>query len=123
MESLGTSPGALPFRGLVFQLVCHFHRYGAYSSKSTLHPKTESCFQDGACSVSSFKSIQNAPSKYKMKRKKKEIKESHIYLIGMSKDKNRENGEKTIFLKIMTEKFLELMKDIFLILDSQKGCK
>ena len=64
-------------------------------------------------SVSSFKSIQNAPSKYKMKRKKKEIKESHIYLIGMSKDKNRENGEKTIFLKIMTEKFLELMKDIF----------
>ena len=58
-----------------------------------------------------------------MKRKKKEIKESHIYLIGMSKDKNRENGEKTIFLKIMTEKFLELMKNIFLILDSQKGCK
>ena len=49
-----------------------------------------------------------------MKRKKKEIQESHIYLIGMSKDKNRENGEKTIFLKIMTEKFLELMKDIFL---------
>ena len=51
MDSLGRSPGALPSRGLVFQLVCHFHRYGAYSSKSTLSPKTESCFQDGTCSV------------------------------------------------------------------------
>ena len=55
MESLGTSPGALPSGGggwgLVFQLVCRFHRYWAYSSKSTVWPKTESCFQDGACSV------------------------------------------------------------------------
>ena len=48
------SPGALPSGGLVFQLVCRFHRYGAYSSKSTVQPKTESCFQDGACSASSF---------------------------------------------------------------------
>ena len=45
------SPGALPSRGLVFQLVCRVHRYWAYSSKSTVRPKTESCFQDGACSV------------------------------------------------------------------------
>ena len=45
------SSGALPSRGLVFQLVCHFHRYWAYSSKSTVWPKMESCFQDGACSV------------------------------------------------------------------------
>ena len=36
------SPGALPARGLVFQLVCHFHRYWAYSSKSTVQPKMES---------------------------------------------------------------------------------
>ena len=28
-----------------------FHRYWAYSSKSTVRPKMESCFQDGACSV------------------------------------------------------------------------
>ena len=37
--------------GLIFQLVCRFHRYWAYSSKSTVQPKMESCFQDGACSV------------------------------------------------------------------------
>ena len=48
------SSGALLSRGLVFQLVCHFHRYWAYNSKSTVRPKMESCFQDGACSVSSF---------------------------------------------------------------------
>ena len=48
------SPGALPSGGLVFQLVCRFHRYWAYSSKSTVRPKMESCFQDRACSVSSF---------------------------------------------------------------------
>ena len=48
-------PWALPFRGLVFQLVCRFHRYWAYSSKSTVQPKRESCFQDRACSVSSIK--------------------------------------------------------------------
>ena len=51
MESLGRSPRALPSGGLVFQLVCHFHRYWASSSKSTVGPKMESCFQDGACSV------------------------------------------------------------------------
>ena len=48
------SPGALPSRGLVFQLVYCFHRYWAYSSKSTVWPKMEPCFQDRACSVSSF---------------------------------------------------------------------
>ena len=37
--------------GLVFQLNCRFHRYWAYSSKSTVRPKMESCFQDGACSL------------------------------------------------------------------------
>ena len=37
--------------GLVFQLVCRFHKYWAYSSKSTVQPKMESCFRDGACSV------------------------------------------------------------------------
>ena len=35
-------------------MVCHFHRYWAYSSKSTVRPKMESCFQDGACSVCFF---------------------------------------------------------------------
>ena len=45
------SPGALPSRGLVFQLVCPFHRYWAFSSKSMVQPKMESCFQDRACSV------------------------------------------------------------------------
>ena len=45
------SPGALPSGGLVFQLVCRFHRYWAYRSKSTVPPKTEFCFQEGACSV------------------------------------------------------------------------
>ena len=54
MESLGMSPGALPSGdGLVFQLVYHFHRYWAYSSKSTVWPKMESCFQDGTCSICS----------------------------------------------------------------------
>ena len=50
------SPGPLPSEGLVFQLVCRFHRYWAYSSKSTVQPKMESCFQDRAYSVSSFTS-------------------------------------------------------------------
>ena len=54
MEYLGTSPGALPSRDLVSQLVCCLHRYQAYNSNSTVWPKMESCFQDGACSVSSF---------------------------------------------------------------------
>jgi len=54
VESLGRSPGALPSGGLVFQLVCRFHRYWAYSSKSTFWPKMESCFQDRACSVYFF---------------------------------------------------------------------
>ena len=48
------SPWALPSGGLVFQLVCCFHRYWANSSKSTVQLKMESCFQDRACSVSSF---------------------------------------------------------------------
>ena len=51
MKSPGTSPGAFPSGCLVFQSVCHFHRYWAYNSKSTVWPKMESCFQDGACSV------------------------------------------------------------------------
>ena len=51
------SPGALPSGGLVFQMVCRFHRYWAYSSKSTVRPKMESCFQDRACFVSSFSQI------------------------------------------------------------------
>ena len=33
---------------------CLFHRYWAYSSKSTVRPRMESCFQDRACFVSSF---------------------------------------------------------------------
>ena len=45
------SPEALPSGGLVFQLVCHFRRYWPYSSKSTVRPKMESCFQDRACFV------------------------------------------------------------------------
>ena len=49
------SPGALPSRGLVFQLICRFQRYWAYSSKSTVQPTMESCFQDRTCSVSSFR--------------------------------------------------------------------
>ena len=36
---------------LVFQFACHFHRYRAHRSKSTVWPKMESCFQDGTCSV------------------------------------------------------------------------
>ena len=51
MESLGTSLGLFHPGGLVFQLVCLFHRYWAYSSKFTVRPKMESCFQDGACSA------------------------------------------------------------------------
>ena len=50
------SPRALPSGGLVIQLVCRFHRYWAYSSKATVQPKMDSCFQDRACSVSSFNS-------------------------------------------------------------------
>ena len=49
------SPRALPFGGLVSQLICRFHRYWVDSSKSTVQPKMESCLQDRACSVSSFK--------------------------------------------------------------------
>ena len=45
------SPRALPSGGLVFQWVYRFHRYWAYSSKSTVRPKMESCFKDGTCSV------------------------------------------------------------------------
>ena len=44
------SLGLFHLGGLVFQLVCR-NRYWAYSSKSTVQPKMESCFQDGACSV------------------------------------------------------------------------
>ena len=54
MESLGTSPGALPSgggRGSGFPVGNRFHRYWANSSKSTVWPKMEFCFQDGACSV------------------------------------------------------------------------
>ena len=47
------SPVALPSGGLVFHLVC-FHRYWACGSKFTVWPMMESCFQNGACSVSSF---------------------------------------------------------------------
>ena len=42
-------------RGLLFQLVCHFHRYWAYSSKSTVCSRMESCFQEPVLSVSSFR--------------------------------------------------------------------
>ena len=45
------SPGVFHPGGLVFQLVYNFHRYWAYSSKSAVQPKIDSCFQDGACSV------------------------------------------------------------------------
>ena len=60
MESLGTNTGALPSGGLVFQLVHRFHRYWAYRSKSTVQPKIEFCFQDGACSVCFL--LQPSPS-------------------------------------------------------------
>ena len=53
------SPGALPSRGLVFQLMCCFHRYWAYSSKSTVRPEMVSCFQDGGSSVSFFTSTRD----------------------------------------------------------------
>ena len=52
------SPGAFPSGGLVSQFVCRFHRYWAY--KSTVRPKKESCFQDRACSVSSFSQSSQA---------------------------------------------------------------
>ena len=53
MESLGMSPGALPWRGgrSGFPVGISFSWYWAYSSKSTVWPKMETCFQDGACSV------------------------------------------------------------------------
>ena len=54
LESLGTSSEAPSSRGSGFSLVCRFHRYWGHSSKSTVQPKMESYFQDGACSVSSF---------------------------------------------------------------------
>ena len=51
----GYEPWASPiWGGLVFQSVRSFHRYWAYSSKSTVQPKTESGFQDRACSVCFF---------------------------------------------------------------------
>ena len=40
-SALGRSTGALPSGGVVFPLVCHFHRYWAYSSKSTVQPKID----------------------------------------------------------------------------------
>ena len=55
------SPGALSSGGLVFQLVCRFHRYWAYSSKFSVWPKIESCFQDGACSVCFLLHYQENP--------------------------------------------------------------
>ena len=49
-------------RGPVFQLVCHFHRYWGYSSKSTVRPKIgpkiEFCFP--VLSVSSFSGGERA---------------------------------------------------------------
>ena len=48
------SPQGSSFRDPGFPVVCHFQRYWADSSKSTVQPKMESCFQDRACSVSSF---------------------------------------------------------------------
>ena len=54
------SPEALPSGGLVFQLVCHFHRCWTYSSKSPVRPKMESCFQYRACSVSSFRRMMKS---------------------------------------------------------------
>ena len=48
------SPQGSSFREPGFPVVCHFQRYWADSSKSTVQPKMESCFQDRACSVSSF---------------------------------------------------------------------
>ena len=49
-ESRWESRGSF-IRGSGFPLVCRFHRYWAYSSKSTVQPNMESCFQGGACSV------------------------------------------------------------------------
>ena len=65
MESPGALPSAWVGWGLVFQLIYRFHRYWAYSSKSAVWPKMESCFQDRACSVSSFtfKQIMCVPVK------------------------------------------------------------
>ena len=56
------NPGAFPCGGLVFQLACHLHRYWAYSSKSTVWPKMESCFQDRACPVSAFTVAKKLPA-------------------------------------------------------------
>ena len=53
------SPGALPSAGLVFQLVCRLHRSWAYSSKSTVRSKIESCFPDRGCSASSLSRSAN----------------------------------------------------------------
>ena len=66
MESLGTSPGALPSGGLVFQLICCFHRYWAYSSKSTVWPKMEPVL-----SVSSFSRANWVEEDYHFKAKGK----------------------------------------------------
>ena len=46
-------PWGSSFRGLVFRLVCRFHSYWAMAH-SPVWPRMESCFQDGALSVSSF---------------------------------------------------------------------
>ena len=46
---------------LVFPLICCFHRSWAYSSKSTVRPKMESCFQDGACFVCFLLQIRKIP--------------------------------------------------------------
>lgn len=40
--------------------------------------------------------------------------------IGITADENIENGEKTIFLETMHEKFLELMKNIFFLFQTLK---
>ena len=54
---LGNRRGS-SFPGPGFQLVSCFHRYWASSSKSTVRPRMESCFQDRACSVSSLMTIR-----------------------------------------------------------------
>ena len=83
VENLDSSPGALPSGGLAFHLVCRFHRYWAYSSKSTVWPKMESCFQDRACSVSSFKTKKE--HQYKQKQKLSLV-ERALYSRGASPD-------------------------------------
>ena len=47
-------PWGSSFQGPGFLVGMSFHRYWAYSSKSTVPPELESCFQDGACSVCFF---------------------------------------------------------------------